>query len=101
MKTCHIFYALLLFFVTGANAQFFLEAEVRPRGEILHGFSTPFPDGADTAAFISQRSRINLGYSMERLNFYLSIQDIRIWGDVPQLNQSDSNGFNLPHCRHY
>lgn len=35
------------------------------------------------------------GYRTEKLNFYLSLQDIRVWGDVPQLNTSDNNGLSV------
>ncbi|PKV48289.1 alginate export protein [Aquimarina sp. MAR_2010_214] len=86
---------LFALFFTNINAQLKIDAEVRPRFEYRHGFKTLFPDDADPAAFVSQRTRLNAGYKMEKLNFYLSLQDVRVWGDVPQLNSVDKNGFSV------
>jgi hypothetical protein len=86
----------LLFFITGSVlAQLTVSAELRPRFEYRHGFKTLFPDNTDAAAFVSQRTRLNTLYNTEKLEFYLSMQDVRVWGDVPQLNTSDKNGFSL------
>ncbi|WP_452601331.1 alginate export family protein [Pontimicrobium sp. MEBiC06410] len=89
--------SILLFtlFITNSYAQLTVDAEIRPRFEYRHGFKTLFPDNTDPAAFVSQRTRLNTGYKMEKLDFYISIQDIRVWGDVPQLNTADNNGFSL------
>ncbi|MEA1784779.1 alginate export family protein [Arenibacter sp. GZD96] len=78
-----------------AYSQLMVEAEVRPRFEYRHGFSTLFPDGEDPAAFISQRTRLTTSFKEDRLQFYLSVQDVRVWGDVPQLNASDKNGIAI------
>jgi len=89
-----ILFALLLVssFVT---AQVIVDAELRPRFEYRHGFQNLLPDNVDAAAFISQRTRLNAGYADEKLDFYLSLQDIRVWGDVPQLNVADRNGLGI------
>ncbi len=86
---------IFLCLTTKGNAQFTVDAELRPRFEYRHGFKTLFPDNEDPAAFVSQRTRLNTGYQTEKLNFYLSLQDIRVWGDVPQLNISDNNGLSV------
>ncbi|MEX0313511.1 MAG: alginate export family protein [Allomuricauda sp.] len=86
---------LLLFAVLATHAQVKVDAEIRPRFEFRHGFQSLFPDNADPSAFVSQRTRLNAGYKNEYLNFYLSVQDIRVWGDVPQLNRADRNGFGV------
>ncbi len=86
---------ILLFSLTNSYAQFTVDAQLRPRFEYRHGYKTLFPDNVDPAAFVSQRTRLNFGYKTEKLNFYLSPQDIRVWGDVPQLNTVDENGFSL------
>ena len=87
-------FSVLLFtlFLMNTYAQLKIGAELKPRFEYRHGFSTLFPDDADPAAFVSQRTRLKVGYKMEKLDFYLSLQDVRVWGDVPQLNRSDNNG---------
>ncbi|MEM7552577.1 MAG: alginate export family protein [Cyanobacteria bacterium P01_A01_bin.84] len=88
-----IYFALLSFIET--KAQLKVDAELRPRFEYRHGFSDLFADGEDPAAFVSQRTRLNTDYKSEKLNFLLSVQDLRVWGDVPQLNSRDTNGFSL------
>ena len=86
---------ILLAFATNTYAQLTVDAQIRPRFEYRHGYKTLFPDNTDPAAFVSQRTRLNFGYKMEKLNFYLGIQDVRVWGDVPQLNTEDENGLGL------
>jgi hypothetical protein len=96
MYSLKITLTIILFFsLTSSFAQFTVDAQVRPRFEYRHGYKTLFPDNVDPAAFVSQRTRLNFGYKTEKLNFYLSAQDIRVWGDVPQLNLADENGFSL------
>lgn len=87
--------AIITFFTASSYAQVKIDAELRPRFEYRHGFKTLFPDNADPAAFVSQRTRLNGGYVMDKLEFYISLQDVRVWGDVPQLNSADNNGFTL------
>lgn len=90
-------YIIFIFIALGTtmNAQLKIDAELRPRFEYRHGFKTLFPDNTDPAAFVSQRTRLNAGFTMEKLDFYISLQDVRVWGDVPQLNSADNNGFSL------
>ncbi|MDN3724164.1 alginate export family protein [Aequorivita sp. SDUM287046] len=88
-----ILFLIIFLTVARANSQFSVDAQLRPRFEYRHGYKTLFPD--NTAAFISQRTRLNLTYKTENLHFYLSPQDVRVWGDVPQLNVADENGFSL------
>ena len=80
---------------TSIFGQLQVDAEIRPRFEYRHGFKTLFPDHTDPAAFISQRTRLNVAYGMDNFQFYLSTQDVRVWGDVPQLNKADNNGLSL------
>ncbi len=77
------------------NAQFTVDAELRPRFEYRHGYRTIFPDNVNPAAFVSQRARVNFSFEKEKLKLFLSGQDVRVWGDTPQLNLSDKNGFGL------
>ncbi|AXT20019.1 hypothetical protein D7030_02545 [Flavobacteriaceae bacterium AU392] len=85
----------ILFFLNINAQQLKIDTELRPRFEYRHGFSNLFADGEDPAAFVSQRTRINTAYKLEKLKLFLSVQDIRVWGDVPQLNRRDNNGFSL------
>ncbi len=77
-----------------SNAQFVMSGELRPRVEYRHGFKSPAEEDMTAAAFISQRSRLNLAYKNEKMKIGLSFQDVRVWGDVPQLNLSD-NSFSV------
>lgn len=90
-----IFFLIFFFSITQTYSQFTLDAQLRPRFEYRHGYKTLFPNDTDPAAFVSQRTRLNIGYKTEKLHFYLSAQDVRVWGDVSQLNVADENGFSL------
>ena len=91
-KVLVITLVLLTVFLTNTRAQFKLDAEFKPRFENRHGFKTLFPNNTKAASFVSQRTRLNANYIFESLEFHFSIQDIRVWGDVPQLNTFDKNG---------
>ena len=96
MKLIKASFALFFIFsCINSYAQLKIDAEVRPRFEYRHGFKTLFPDNADPASFVSQRTRLKAGYKIDNLDFYINIQDVRVWGDVPQLNSSDNNGLSL------
>ena len=87
---------LLLFVVANLElaAQFTLRAEVRPRSEYRNGFKTPTSDNNDAAFFTEQRSRLYMDYAEEKYKFRISFQDVRFWGEVPQIfKQEDGNTF--------
>ena len=69
-----------------------ISGELRPRYEMRHGYKTLIPDDIKAANFVSQRTRLNAFYGNENYKFYLSLQDVRVWGDVPQLNKTDMYG---------
>jgi hypothetical protein len=94
-KTTLVFLVFLFSFSLNSFAQLTIDAELRPRFEYRHGYKTLFPNNVDAASFVSQRTRLNAGYTFEKLNFYLSFQDVRVWGDVPQLNTVDENGLSV------
>ncbi|CAM1333068.1 alginate export family protein [Tenacibaculum aestuariivivum] len=95
MKTNKLLNIILLLVTSLTFAQLKVDAEIRPRTEYRHGFKTLIPNNTDAAIFTSQRTRLNFTHSIEKLNFYVSVQDIRVWGDVPQLNSADNNGLSL------
>lgn len=80
---------LMLLFVGAlghiARAQFDLSGEIRPRTEYRHGFKTLGFSDQEAAFQISQRSRLNANYKKDQMQAGISIQDVRLWGDVPQL----------------
>ncbi len=91
MKTKGKIYLGALLFSTAisANAQFTLSGEIRPRFEYRHGYKTVADSGQTAAAFTQQRTRLNAIYKTEGYEFKLVLQDIRVWGAVPQLVSND------------
>lgn len=71
--------------------QLMLSAELRPRIEYRHGFQPLAVPENDPAMFTSQRTRMNLSFKETSFHLGFSLQDIRVWGEVPQLNRSDIN----------
>lgn len=72
-----------------------ISAEIRPRLEYRHGYKTLTVDSLNAASFVSQRTRLNFAFASEKINAYLSLQDVRVWGDVPTLNTADNNGTSI------
>ena len=91
-------YVLMLLILGGyaaqVAAQFTLSAEVRPRTEFRNGFKTPTTEANDPAFFTEQRSRLYMDYKEEKYKFRLTLQDVRLWGEIPQIfKQEDGNTF--------
>ncbi|MEM8528240.1 MAG: hypothetical protein AAGG68_26590 [Bacteroidota bacterium] len=85
---------LLCWLGTELQAQFTLSAEVRPRSELRNGFKTPTSEGKVPAFFTEQRSRLYLDYAEEKYKFRLALQDVRFWGETPQIfKQENGNTF--------
>lgn len=93
MKTNIIITALLAGTILAgtAKAQFSMSGEFRPRAEYRHGFQSLLAPDTDAAFFVSQRTRLNLNHTDKLMSFRLSLQDVRVWGDNPQLNRIDNN----------
>ena len=70
-------------------------AEVRPRFEFRNGYKQLMPDGNTPASFISQRTRLNAYFANENFKVKLVLQDVRVWGDVNQLNKGDVYGTSI------
>lgn len=89
-----LFISILTVFVFGVNtlvqAQFSLSGEFRPRTEYRHGFKNLVPEDAKAAFQISQRTRINAAYTFQNMKFGISVQDVRLWGETPQLTATSN-----------
>jgi len=83
----------LILLVLGAShnslGQFKLSAEIRPRTEFRNGFKTPSSDGFQPAIFTEQRSRIYFEYTQPKYKLKLAFQDVRYWGQTPQIFKAD------------
>lgn len=95
-KLFRLFFVLLLGLIPSmVMAQLSFNGEIRPRTEYRHGLKSLFNSTEDAAFFTSQRTRLNLNYSEDKFRIGLSVQDVRTWGDVAQLNLSDKNQLML------
>lgn len=91
MKT-KLFWALVALTIRFSYSQNFnVGADIRPRFEYRHGFGNLFPDDAEPAAGVIQRSRLNMDYANDKLKIGLKLQDVSVWGDTPQLSATDDN----------
>ncbi|MBC7409322.1 MAG: hypothetical protein H7339_13105, partial [Arcicella sp.] len=73
-----------------SKAQFTLTGQLRTRTEIRNGLGNLVPTNSKSAAFTSQRTRLNFGYKWDRVLFVASIQDVRVWGqDASSISNAD------------
>ncbi len=80
---------LIVLSTLSLKAQFVINGEFRPRFEYRHGYQTMADSGASAGVFINQRTRLNIGYTFQKLKTYISIQDVRTWGSQSQQNTTD------------
>lgn len=103
---CHLPVALLLirllilFLLTAGYpflvmGQLQLSGEIRPRAEYRHGFKTLFEEGQEAAFFISQRTRLATRLQTDKVQYYLSLQNVHVWGDQPQLVVNNGNSLGI------
>lgn len=73
-------------------SQFKLTGELRTRGELSNGYKQIPDSGKVPSFYISQRSRVNLGYKQDKYQIYISIQDVRVWGDEAYYSSTGISG---------
>ena len=81
----------LLCMSTVTSQELSIDADIRPRAEYLRGFGNLVPSGVDAAIFVQQRSRLKFGYKADKFAAYVSVQDVSVWGDTPQIAAADNN----------
>ncbi|SFR57241.1 alginate export family protein [Maribacter stanieri] len=91
MKKQYLIITLLFLAANSIYAQFTLDGQFRPRTEYRNGFGSIIPDAADAGFAISTRARLNAKYESEAYQFYLSIQDVMVWGENRQILPDDQN----------
>ena len=77
---------------TSYAQEFEANIQLRPRFELRNGYKSPLLDGQNPAAFVSQRSRLNLNFKKDKLDVKLSLQNVAAWGDVPTSTPKSKNG---------
>lgn len=91
MKKQYVILGLLLGSLQLVQAQFTLDGEFRPRAEYRNGYGSIIPDAVEAGFGISTRARLNAGYNTEAYKFYLSLQDVMVWGENQQTLPYDKN----------
>ncbi|MBP6385279.1 MAG: alginate export family protein [Pseudarcicella sp.] len=77
-------------------AQISLQGQLRTRTEVRDGLGNLVKNGEKSAAFTSQRTRLNFGYKWDRLLFGIAVQDVRVWGqDASSISNADGSKFML------
>ncbi|MBL4746553.1 MAG: alginate export family protein [Flavobacteriaceae bacterium] len=85
MRLKQLFLGILGLVAVQSYAQLTISGELRPRAEYQNDAKTLNATATDAALFVSQRTRINTQFTNEAYTFYVSMQDVRTWGDVKQL----------------
>ena len=91
MKKQYVLIGLMALIVQFAQAQFSLDGEFRPRTEYRNGFGSIIADDADAGFGIATRARLNAGFKTDAYSFYLSLQDVMVWGENRQILPYDQN----------
>ncbi|MGB3150349.1 MAG: alginate export family protein, partial [Maribacter sp.] len=91
MKKQQLVVVLALLCTTLTFAQFTLDGQFRPRTEYRNGFQTLISDAADAGFAINTRSRLNAGFTADAFKVYISLQDVSVWGENPQIIPVDDN----------
>lgn len=88
---------LVVFFISLSTfaQQFEADLQIRPRFEYRNGFKTLISENEEAVSLISQRSRLKMDFRKEKLKMRFSLQDVRIWGDVPTLAQVENNTISV------
>lgn len=87
--------ALMLTGSMTAHAQFALSGELRPRTEYSHGYKTLAADNQQGSLFTSQRTRLNLDFTKDKLSTGLVLQDVRVWGSQAQLVSNEDKAASI------
>ncbi|HET8885907.1 MAG TPA: alginate export family protein [Salinimicrobium sp.] len=91
MKKIILFFIVALTNITVFSQDFSIDLELRPKYELRNGYKNFISNDENPASFISQRSRINFNFTNEKIGAKLSLQNVRVWGDVPISTARDQN----------
>jgi hypothetical protein len=93
MKNC-FFSSMLLaaLTVTQVFAQPEFSAELRLRPEYRNGYKQLPDSGSGPAVFMSQRTRLACLFEKDAYKVFISIQDVRVWGDEQKYSSTGITG---------
>jgi hypothetical protein len=87
---------ILSIFSTASMAQLTMTAQIRTRSEFRQGQGTLPESHFTPALFTSQRTRLNIGYTMDHLKLFTAFQDVRVWGmDASTISNMDGSRLYL------
>lgn len=75
--------------------EFDANLQIRPRYEFRNGYKAPIPFGETPGQFISSRTRLNLNFKQDKFVTKLTMQNVRVWGDVAPNTKADANGVQI------
>jgi len=87
--------AVLMVSMNTFAQEFDANLQIRPRYEFRNGYKSPIPYGETPAQFISSRTRLNLNFKQDDFITKVTVQNVRVWGDVAPNTKSDVNGIQL------
>jgi len=93
MKRTFVILGLCLLSYIGFG-QLEINAELRPRGEVRHGYKNIPQEDTMASIFVSQRTRLNLYYTHPKFKVGFSLQDVRVWGDEQLYTATGAYGDN-------
>lgn len=76
-------------------AQFTMSGEIRPRVEMNRGYKSLAADGQDASVISNQRTRLNAMFTNEYVLTKLVLQDVRQWGNQPQLVTNEDKAVSV------
>ncbi|SHJ73459.1 Alginate export [Reichenbachiella agariperforans] len=83
--------ALAMSFSSYLQAQFIIDAQVRPRAEFRNGFKELNAPDEGPAFYTEQRTRLSVGFTQEKYKIKVTVQDVRMWGSTNQPYKTDDN----------
>lgn len=95
MKRSLLLFAAFIASFSSLAQNFEAGLQLRPRYEFRNGFKTLLTENDDPASYISQRSRLILGYVDNPLQVKFSLQSIGVWGDAPTMRLEDNNALSV------
>ena len=95
MKRSLLLFAVFTISFSSIAQNFEAGLQLRPRYEFRNGFKTLLTENDDPASFISQRSRLSMGYDDHDLQLRFSLQSVGVWGDSPSTRLEDNNAVSV------